>query len=269
MRAESHSRVGGLLLVIGVLAGLSDAEIVHGGGGELSTSFSYQGRLRSGGIDVSDVCDIEFRLFNSEDGGTQIGPTLSFDGGGLGAIEVLEGVFSVKLDFGEMVFDGERRFLELSVRCPSGVGGYQLLQPRQEVCGAPYALFALQAAIAPPGLALPLELTVPHDGPLLSLINNDPSSEATAFRGRVTSAGAAIQGFSAGDGQAGVFVNNDADSMSSALFALHGGDGAAVEAANRGVVFRDLHSAVSGQRRAFTVNRKVSKAPACSARRLR
>ena len=45
-------------------------------------------------------------------------------------VNVNEGVFTVALDFGAGVFDGDARWLEISVVCPAGGGGLTLLAPR-------------------------------------------------------------------------------------------------------------------------------------------
>ena len=42
----------------------------------LSTSFTYQGELRKDGDLVNGICDFRFLLYDSEHGGSQIGPTL-------------------------------------------------------------------------------------------------------------------------------------------------------------------------------------------------
>lgn len=49
-------------------------------------------------------------------------------------------MFTVNLDFGVGSFDGNNRWLEVSVRTPPGVGNYTTLAPRHKLTATPYAL---------------------------------------------------------------------------------------------------------------------------------
>jgi hypothetical protein len=71
-------------------------------GTPLGTAFTYQGQLRLTGGNVNDNCDFIFTLFDDPAGGIQVGPTLTFDGvgGNPAPIAVVDGIFTVKLDFG-------------------------------------------------------------------------------------------------------------------------------------------------------------------------
>ena len=114
----------------------------------LSTAFTYQGQLKQAGTAVDGLTDFVFKLYDGDPNGLQIGPTLTFDGlgGNPPPVAVSEGLFTVWLDFGSGVFTGVTRWLEISVRAPSGSGGYTTLSPRQELTAVPYALYALNAA---------------------------------------------------------------------------------------------------------------------------
>ncbi len=109
----------------------------------MGTAFSYQGQLKESGLPVTDLCDFKFTLYDGEASPTQVGPTLTFDGQGANPypIDVENGLFGVKLDFGADIFTGEKRWLEIEVARPSG-GAYVLLDPRQEVTPTPYAIHA-------------------------------------------------------------------------------------------------------------------------------
>jgi hypothetical protein len=74
--------------------------------------------------------DMTFKLFDAETAGTQMGSTVATPG-----VSVNAGVFSVSLDFGLTVFNGERRWLEVTV-------GTDVMTPRAEITDAPYAMFA-------------------------------------------------------------------------------------------------------------------------------
>src|SRR5437667_664288 len=107
----------------------------------VSTAFTYQGQVSTKGSDQSKSiksADIRFALFDRPTGGTQIGATIDSTYGLL-----VGGRFVARLDFGAAAFTGEARWLEISVRTPSGSGTFTTLSPRQQLSAAPYALYAL------------------------------------------------------------------------------------------------------------------------------
>jgi len=106
----------------------------------MGTSFVYQGVLRSNNNPVSGTCDFQFSLWDLGSGGSQIGATWTETG-----VTVTHGLFTATLDFGAGVFQGDERYLEIAVRCPSGSGAYTTLTPRQALAPTPYALYAAAA----------------------------------------------------------------------------------------------------------------------------
>jgi uncharacterized protein YjbI with pentapeptide repeats len=107
--------------------------------------FTYQGQLKLNGVPINGVCDFEFTLWRDPASvlpADQIGPTLTFDGGAgnAPAIDVVNGLFAALLDFGPTAFNDDTRWIEVAVRCPSGVGEYSFLTPRDRVTGAPYSI---------------------------------------------------------------------------------------------------------------------------------
>lgn len=121
---------------------MSGLVLVVGGtvcGGAMGSAFSYQGRLTDGGDPAEGAYDFEFRLFDSMEGGSQVGVTRRIDG-----LEVVGGYFTTELDFGNAPFAGESRWLDVGVR--SGAledpNDFTVLSPRQAVTAAPYALYA-------------------------------------------------------------------------------------------------------------------------------
>src|SRR5436305_2363431 len=107
-----------------------------------SSSFTYQGRLTDGGTAANGNYDLQFALWDSASGGTQIGSTQT-----LNTVAVSNGVFTVSLDFGASSFNGANRFLEISAR-PSGAGSFTVLTPRQPVTAMPYAVRSVNASAA-------------------------------------------------------------------------------------------------------------------------
>ncbi len=100
----------------------------------VGTSFTYQGQLLDGGAPADGTYDFQFKLFDAQTGGTQVGSTVT-----LNDVPVSNGLFTVDLDFGE-VFDGRALWLEVWVRPGSSTGSYAKLSPRQALNPAPYAL---------------------------------------------------------------------------------------------------------------------------------
>lgn len=105
----------------------------------LGTAFTYQGRLENAGVPASGLHDLQFQLFTAAAGGTQVGGTVCMD-----AVNVVDGLFSVPLDFGA-AFDGNARFMQILVRQDStpancAGGAYTTLNPRQPLTATPYAL---------------------------------------------------------------------------------------------------------------------------------
>ncbi len=106
----------------------------------VDTAFTYQGQLRDASGSIDGTASFRFRLFNAALGGVQQGPTLTACG-----VALTDGLFTVDLDFGENVFDGSGRWLEISVQSPSGdCATFTPLTPRQTVLPAPYAIRSLK-----------------------------------------------------------------------------------------------------------------------------
>ncbi len=99
----------------------------------LGTAITYQGQLKQDGIPVDGTANFVFRLFDAETGGTQVGSSAVRNG-----VAVVNGLFTVELDFGIEVFDGSARWLQTSV---NGVP----LSPRQSLMPTPYAVTASTA----------------------------------------------------------------------------------------------------------------------------
>lgn len=97
------------------------------------TAITYQGQLQDGSGPFSGIVGMEFRLYDSLEGDTQIGATVSNI-----AVPVTGGLFQAELDFGP-VFDGASLFLEITVEG-------EPLSPRQRITAAPIAQFALTPA---------------------------------------------------------------------------------------------------------------------------
>jgi len=109
------------------------------GQAQVGTAVTYQGRLTDAGEPVNDTADLDFLLFDAETEGELVGMYKTF------GTPVVDGLFNVELDFGEGVFQGEARWLEITVHLNSG-SEWITLSPRQPIRPAPYALYALDGA---------------------------------------------------------------------------------------------------------------------------
>ena len=107
-----------------------------------TTAFTYQGRLTDGGTAANGNYDLQFALFDSVSGGTQIGATQPIPN-----VSVSAGIFTVQLDFGASAFPGANRFLEISTRL-AGTASFTTLSPRQPITSTPYAIRSLNASSA-------------------------------------------------------------------------------------------------------------------------
>ncbi|MFO7607956.1 MAG: hypothetical protein R6X35_01985 [Candidatus Krumholzibacteriia bacterium] len=109
--------------------------------GPVGSAFSYQGHLVLDGTPVSGLVDLQFYLYDAATGGLLVDT-----GRQLNAVDADQGVFTVQLDWGTSVFDGNERWLEIRVRNPHDPGNSQpftALAPRQRISAVPYALHAL------------------------------------------------------------------------------------------------------------------------------
>ncbi|NUQ47242.1 MAG: tail fiber domain-containing protein [Phycisphaerae bacterium] len=112
----------------------------------MGTAFNYQGQLKNAGSPLTDLADFQFSLWdaagagNPPSGGNQIGSLMSVDN-----VDVVDGLFTVNIDFGSGAFDGQARWLQIAVRSPAGSGAFTTLSPRQPLSPVPHALVALNA----------------------------------------------------------------------------------------------------------------------------
>lgn len=107
-----------VLLALLTIAGFARAD----------TSFTYQGELTENGGLANGAFDMEFSLWTAAAGGAQVGQTIPLDGVG-----VVEGRFTIELDFGAGSFNNSGRWLEVEVN------GFTL-DPRTRITRSPYAL---------------------------------------------------------------------------------------------------------------------------------
>lgn len=126
--------------------------------------------------------DLEFELYDAASNGNSVGAAQL-----LQDVSVIDGVFSVTLDFGFSPFAGDRLWLEVRVRDGASVAALTPLLPRQEVSAAPYALHAEMVAMGAVGTAEINDTQVQRrvagtcpGGSALGAINDDGSVDCNA-----------------------------------------------------------------------------------------
>ncbi|MCB9422001.1 MAG: hypothetical protein H6667_19530 [Ardenticatenaceae bacterium] len=120
---------GGILLVKSPVR--ADTSSVAAVETAVSTSFSYQGRLKRGGTPYTGSCAFRFDLWDAAVAGTKKGTV------NLPNVPVTEGLFAVELDFGDQ-FQGQERWLETAVQCPGDANFTSM--GRESLTAVPYAL---------------------------------------------------------------------------------------------------------------------------------
>jgi len=106
------------------------------------TAFTYQGRLTDAGNPAQGIYDLRFAICDSASGGNTIAGPLTN-----ASVIISNGLFTVALDFGPGVFNGDARWLQIGVR--TGANDFTVLAPRQSITATPYALQAATATSVP------------------------------------------------------------------------------------------------------------------------
>jgi hypothetical protein len=108
---------------------------------DMGTAFTYQGRLIDANEAADGLYDFQFKLYDDPNVNQAVADV------NVPAVDVIDGYFTVQLDFGSQVFDGNALWLGIGVR-PGELNdpnAYAVLIPRQEVKPTPYALYAKNA----------------------------------------------------------------------------------------------------------------------------
>jgi hypothetical protein len=104
------------------------------------TAFTYQGRLQNSGIPANGLYDFRFNIIDAPNGGTAVAATVITN-----AIAVSNGLFTVSIDFGQGVFTGPARWLEITVSS-NNANNFFTLSPRHQSTPVPYAIMANSAS---------------------------------------------------------------------------------------------------------------------------
>jgi hypothetical protein len=148
--------LAGAIVIAGPPARGPEPQGAIAGQAGVGTSFTYQGRLESGGEPVNEDCQMAFRLYDAGSEGGEVGSAITH------TVPVSDGLFTVGLDFGTGAFAGDARWLGIRVRCP-GDAAYADLG-RQALTAAPYAHYALSTGALQ---GHPVTTTLPAAGQVL------------------------------------------------------------------------------------------------------
>ncbi len=194
----------------------------------IGTAFTYQGRL----IDANDVADglydFQFKLFDSVTDGNQLDGDVNVPD-----MDVIDGYFTLELDFDSGVFTGDARWLEIGIRPGQfeDSNTYTVLSPRQEITPAPYALYATTSGT----VAVPLNLLGSSSQAILQATN--------------TGTGNAIYAQALGSGARAVYgmaSSSGSGTNYGGYFVANGSSGQAVFGSSSGSAGRGVYGGASG-----------------------
>ena len=112
-----------------------------------TAAFTYQGRLNDSAATANGTYEMQFALFDAD--GAQIGSTITNS-----SVSVVNGIFTVTLNFGSTSFSGDGRLLQISLRQAGSPNPLTVLSPRQPLTSAPYAVRSLNSTTADNALNL-------------------------------------------------------------------------------------------------------------------
>ena len=176
-----------LVLVVGASLALGSSSLAALGRADaaspqaaVGSGFTYQGRLTDGGGNpINDTCDLDFTLWDAENGGSVVGHQFVTD------TVVTDGYLTVLLNdsdqFGADAFTGEARWLKIGVKC-SADAGWNFLSGRQLLSAAPYALSLRPGATVSGAVS---------GGPVLKVVNQTGNTALYAQGDVAQNAGAA------------------------------------------------------------------------------
>lgn len=166
------------------------------------TAITYHGSLSDDGAPANGLYDFQFRLITGDwPLGFVSSPPIE-----VGDVEVIDGLFTVKIDFGNLNNFG--RWLDIGVRPGNSSGSYTSLLPRQELTPAPSAI----------GLELPYSATDSKSVPLFTVAQNGTGGAMKLTSG----AGRALDASTTGTGSA-VYAQTTGNASAVAAYATGGG----------------------------------------------
>jgi hypothetical protein len=162
----------------------------------VSSSFTYQGRLTdTSGRPIAGSCDFAFLLYNLQSGGSPVTDPIFITNQSL-----MNGYFTVDLNFSSQIFDGTAYWMAISVACPSG-SAYVSLDGRVSINATPYA-HSLRPGATINGTTgnYVLNITNPGSGDALRASSSANQYNYAAVYGSNNSTGSGVFGYNTGGG---------------------------------------------------------------------
>lgn len=155
-----------------------------------TTAFTYQGQLRDGGTNANGTYTMIFKLYDAISNGNLIGSAITNNP------TLANGLFTTSLDFGPGAFDGNARWLEITI---TNGPDTQTLSPRVQVLPAPYAQYAAIAATVTNGAINSAQLApgAVADSNISSttaLLKSISENNLQIVRGTINANGVAVEG---------------------------------------------------------------------------
>ncbi len=107
----------------------------------LTTEFTFQGELIDSGSPANGDFDVNFRLYDTAAGGSEVGTVVFVDD-----LTVSNGLIQTDIDFGDVPFMGEAVWVQVEIRPGTSVGAFEVLSPRQKVTLTPYSIQSMFVA---------------------------------------------------------------------------------------------------------------------------
>ena len=184
------------------------------------TAFTYQGKLTDDCCPATGLYDLSFSVWDAASGPAQL-PAGNPRGLALFAVPVTNGLFTVRLDFGNAtaaIFNGERRWLQIDARTNNAALAPVTLLPRTELTPSPSAIFALRAAGVTNGAITPAMINsaaaptanqiLSYDGSSFQWINTPSGTFSLPYSGTFSSAGPLLALNNSGSGPAASFLGS-------------------------------------------------------------
>ena len=107
-----------------------------------TTQFTYQGRFTDSTAvqPTNGTYEMQFKAFDAATNGNQFASTVT-----LPTVQVVNGIFTVSLDYGAQTFRGADVFLEIAARPAGSANAFTTLAPRQQFTSSPYAIQSFNA----------------------------------------------------------------------------------------------------------------------------
>ncbi len=204
MTSNTFCRRGWAIVAVCVGVALSAAPARSA---DVGYAFTYQGSLSDNNAAPSAPYDFSFRVFNAPAGGVDLaGFAITFEDK-----MVLNGIFSMELNFGNAPLQGSDVWLEVGVRPGASTGAFTPL-PRQRLSASPFAI----------GMSLPHSQTHGSALPLFKMSNTGTGHGAEFSTASGNGGAYGVRGIYTGTGFNSAGVRGEATGASGNVIGVEG-----------------------------------------------